>query len=167
MCWVPALSAWQKVQISRTAEQTEQGEVSSHCLEEVSKIAFYQGMSLKMHVKHTWGFFCFVSLRNRNHFYSKGFMPPSLKHTQIFPAGRSIRTWSVKTRVTPLPMRHWGTISHCHQSWYHHAVVVVSDTKTNQTARHQASKVPYNIFYSSLAPLSLPSHQFNMNRSLA
>lgn len=149
MRWGPALSAWQKVHVSRPAEQTEQGEVSSHCLEEASKTAFHEGMPLKLHVEHTWSSFCFVSLTNRNHFY-KVFMLPSLKHIHSLPAGRSIRTWSVNTWVSPPPMRHWGTISHCHQSWYHHAMVVVSDSKTNQTAGHQASKVPTYVFYSFL-----------------
>lgn len=37
----------------RSSEQTEQGGVSSHCLEEANKIAFHQGMPLKLHVEHT------------------------------------------------------------------------------------------------------------------
>lgn len=134
MWWVPALSAWQKTHASRTPVQSVQGGVFSHCLEEASKIAFHQGMPLKLHVEHTWGFlFCFVSLKNRNHFYNKDFMLPSLKHTQFScrEKYKNLECENMSYSSSNEALRYYFTL---HQSWYLHTVVVVSDTKTNQTA---------------------------------
>lgn len=45
-------------------------------------------------------------------------------------------------------------------------MVVVSDTKTNQTAGHQASKVLYYIFYSSLSSTPTPPLQYEQKLGL-